>query len=130
MVCSDVKSDCVQDRDQVGLIRDKHRFGGHLILKATLLQTLTKIKEELESGVQLLLNKPGAVLIWNSKKWSTIDVQVEGLHKFYSLGPGFCPDLYLLPNKQQTDLLAVLDHTKEQGKSRIFRSVPSQDCKL
>ena len=51
MVCSDVKNDCVQDRDQVGLIRDKHRFGGHLILKATLLQTLTKIKEELESKV-------------------------------------------------------------------------------
>ena len=71
--------------------------------------------------------------MWNSKKWSTIDVQVEGLHKFYSLGPGFCPDLYLLPNKQQTDLLAVLDHTKEQknkAKAAFFRSVPSQDCKL
>ena len=51
MVCSDVKSDCVQDRDQVGLIRDKHRFGGHPILKDTLLQTLTKIKAELESKV-------------------------------------------------------------------------------
>ena len=54
MVCSDVKNDCVQDRDQVGLIRDKHRFGGHLILKTTSLQMLTKVKEELESKVKLV----------------------------------------------------------------------------
>ena len=119
MVCSDVKNDCVQDRDQVGLIRDKHRFGGHLILKATLLQTLTKIKEELESSI-ITFKQDMCSLIVKVKHYRCAGGRSSQVLQSWS---GFLSRFVFIAEQTTDRLTGCLGphkRTEEQGKSRIF----------